>query len=85
LSGDGAAPTDKGTRLGWLARAPARDIEEYRELSAAGDQALLALMKGAQDVIGAGGVGSLAQIHGIGEALQTVLDKPRVPLASEVA
>jgi len=85
MGGDGAAPANKTSRLGWLARAPARDIEDYRDLAAAGDQALAALMKGAQDVIGAGGAGSLAQIHGLGEALQAVLDRSRVPQDSEAA
>ncbi len=83
ISGDGAAPSNKTSRLGWLARAPARDIEDYRELSAVGDQTLLTLLKGAQDVIGAGGAGSLTQIHDVGEALQAVVDKPRGPLVSE--
>jgi hypothetical protein len=85
MGGDGAAPSNKASRLGWLARAPARDIEDYRDLAAAGDQALVALMKGAQDVIGAGGVGSLAQIHSLGEALQAVLERSRVPTESELA
>lgn len=85
MGGDGAAPSNKTSRLGWLARAPARDIEDYRDLAAAGDQALAALMKGAQDVIGAGGSGSLAQIHSLGDALQAVLDRSRVAQDSEAA
>ncbi len=85
MGGDGAAPTDKGARLGWLAQAPARDIEDYRELSAVGDQALLALLKGAQDLIGAGGSSSLAQVHQTGGALRAVLEKTRAALSSEVA
>ena len=82
---DGASPTNKTSRLGWLARAPVREIEDFRELAAVGEQTLSALLKGAQDVIGAGGVGSLAQIHDVGEALQAVVDKPRAPLAREDA
>lgn len=83
MGGDGAPPTDKAARLGWLARAPARDVEDYRELSAAGDQVLQALVKGAQDVIGAGGVGSLAQVHDVGASLQLVIDKARAPLSGD--
>ena len=85
MGGDGAAPGNKTSRLGWLARAPARDIEDYRELAAAGDQALAALMKGAQDVIGAGGSGSLAQLQSLGDALQAVLDRSRVAQDSKAA
>lgn len=81
LGGDDAAPSNKTLRLGWLARAPARDLEEFRELAAVGAQAVDALALSARDVIGAGGSGSLGEIQELGKILETILAKQRQPLS----
>lgn len=80
LGAENPVPTNKALRLGWLARAPARDLEEFRDLAAAGAQALEALALSARDVIGAGGAGSLSDVHGLGQSLEAILAKPRQSL-----
>jgi hypothetical protein len=85
LGSENPAPTNKTLRLGWLASAPARDLEEFRDLAAAGVEALEALALSARDVIGAGGTGSLAEIQGLGQSLEIILAKQRQRLPSAVS
>ncbi|WOJ88377.1 hypothetical protein RZS28_11055 [Methylocapsa polymorpha] len=78
-------PADRASLLGWLARAPARDLEDWREIAVLGEQVMRLLLVGAKDIIGAGGSASLEEVHQVGRKIQDVLDKSRPPPTIGVA
>jgi hypothetical protein len=67
-------------RLGWLARAPARDLEDLLSTARLGEKVVEALRDHARDCVReAGGTGSLAQVKEIGSSIKAaVTDHPTV-------
>jgi len=77
IDAETAVPLDAASLLGWLARAPARDLEDVREVTALGEQVLQLLHNSAQDIVGAGGTASLEGVHEVGREIQNVLNRRR--------
>jgi energy-coupling factor transporter ATP-binding protein EcfA2 len=75
LSPDGdGMPDGQAAGFGWLARAPARDLEVFRDLSQKGEQVVAELLEHVRDCVKAGaGSASLDQIHAIGGAFRAVI------------
>lgn len=72
---DGEMPPDhpKPVKLGWLARTPARSLEEFLKVTQSGEDVLSQLYTHAHDcVTEAQGMGSLSGIHAIGHDLKEV-------------
>lgn len=71
-------PAKLPLKLGWLAKAPARDLEDVLTTAQAGERAIEALRDHAQDCVReAGGAGSLADVKAVGQALRAaVVQKP---------
>jgi hypothetical protein len=60
---------ERSALLAWLARAPARDLEDFLGLASQGQQVLEALLLSAGDLVGSGGTASLDAIHKVGASL----------------
>jgi len=60
---------ERSALLGWLAQAPARDLDELLGLASQGEQVLGALLLSARDLVGSGGTASLEAIHQVGSSL----------------
>jgi len=72
------APTKHLPRLAWLAKAPARDLDDLLIAAQAGERAVEALKEHASDCVReAGGAGSLADVKAIGRAIQAAVAKPQ--------
>lgn len=70
-------------RLAWLARAPARDLEDILTTAQTGERAVEALRDHARDCLReAGSAGSLEEVKAVGRALQLAVRKPTVEQAS---
>jgi hypothetical protein len=80
-----ANPAINAPLLGWLARSPARDLEDFREMAALGEHVMLLLLAGAKDIVGAGGSASLDGVHEVGRKIEYVLKKSRDRATSEAA
>jgi hypothetical protein len=71
-------PVKLPIRLGWLARAPVRDLDDFLSTAQLGEKVVEALREHACDCVReAGGTGSLAQIKAIGGSIKAaVADRP---------
>lgn len=71
-------PAKHLARLAWLAKAPARDLEELLIAAQAGERAVEALRDHARDCVReAGGAGSLTDVQAVGRAIQAAVTKPK--------
>jgi hypothetical protein len=70
-------PVRSSLRLAWLARAPARDLEDFRSTAQLGEKVIEVLREHAGDCVReAGGTGSLERVQAIGIAIKAaVIDK----------
>jgi hypothetical protein len=67
-------PHTRPALLSWLARAPAKELEDVRLLASLGENVIEALLPPVRDCVAdAGGGGSLETIHNAGRRLATVL------------
>lgn len=72
---DGEMPADypKPVKLGWLARVPSRNLEEFLKVTQSGTDVLRQLYTHAHDCVAeAQGLGSLSAVHAIGHDLKEV-------------
>ncbi len=71
-------PVQLPLRLGWLARAPARDIEDLLSTAQLGEKVVEALRDHARDCVReASGIGSLGQVKAIGTSIKAAIaDQP---------
>ncbi|MFS2108094.1 hypothetical protein ACCC88_00275 [Sphingomonas sp. Sphisp140] len=68
------APTKPTLRLGWLAAAPARDLEDLLGAAMTGEKLVESLRDFARDCVSeAGGMGSLAQVKAAGRAIRAAV------------
>ena len=71
-------------RLGWLARAPARELEDLLSTAQFGEKVVEKLRDHAQDCVReAGGTGSLAQVKAIGRSIQAAVRNVPVVAGTE--
>ena len=71
-------------RLGWLARAPARDLEDLLLTAQIGERAVEALLDHARDCVReAGGTGSLAQVKAMGGSIKAAVADQPIAAAAE--
>jgi hypothetical protein len=76
LSEDGDGPAEKSaTLLGRLAEAPAKDLNEFKELTQLGEQVVGELLDHARDCVREGrGSISLENLREVGRAIRSVFD-----------
>jgi hypothetical protein len=68
---EGLPPRDP-SQLGWLAKAPARDLDNFCGIARIGDQVVMTLLKPVEDCVREGrGMGSLEEIKRIGQMLRS--------------
>jgi hypothetical protein len=64
-------PVKTAEKLGWMAAAPARDLQEFLEAAAAGEKLVESLYAHARDCIDeAAGAGSLREVQAAGSSLK---------------